>query len=179
MISNEYFLYLLPLEFPSYEKMSVDVPDRIDQIPIEILPFLKQRPELTIFGTKTSKPPQSSPHPVSYRCELCPYETAVQQHYQSHMLEHKSAGKECPCPVCGKIYKNESRLQSHMLTHEAEHSHVCMYCEKRFKTPSLLKNHMKTHFPEAINCHLCNKNFSSKNALKRHTQSQHSENYQK
>lgn len=173
---NYHFLFII-LEYASYEKISPDTPD----VPVEFLPFLKQRPELSIFGTKTTKS-QSPSQNIVYRCEICPFETNVQHMYQNHMAEHKSQ-KDFPCPVCGKIYKTENRLHLHMQSHEPQPNvfpFVCMYCEKRFKTQAILNTHVKTHFPEQIACDFCNKHMSSKSALKRHIMSIHSnENFPK
>lgn len=173
-----YDFLLIILEYSNYEKISPDTPD----VPVEFLPFLKQRPELSIFGTKMTKS-QSPSQSVVYRCDVCPFETNVQQMYQNHMVEHKSQ-KDYPCPVCGKIYKTESRLQLHIQTHHTHEQnvfpYVCMYCEKRFKSQAILNNHVKTHFPEQVSCDFCNKNFSSKTSLKRHILSIHSnENFPK
>ncbi|CAL1274208.1 unnamed protein product [Larinioides sclopetarius] len=146
-----------------------------DQVPIEILPFLKQRPELTIFEKKPAAPaPTATPtRNVRYHCEFCTYECSSVQQFQLHLDSHKSAPQQCQ--VCLKVLKNASKLQAHMLTHEqALRSHTCMYCEKKFKTPGALKAHMKIHFQfENLRCAYCEKSFPNELVLKRHMATYH------
>ncbi|XP_035207454.1 zinc finger protein 54-like [Stegodyphus dumicola] len=147
----------------------------IDDIPLEVLPFLKQRPELTIMkqGEKTKK--------NLYQCEICPYETSSQQLFQNHREDHQSS-KAQPCNQCGMVFKNLSKLRAHMHCHEMDKHYVCMYCEKKFTRQSSLKVHMKTHF-HSESCHVCKKSFNNASALKKHMMTMHKqqqiENFQK
>ncbi|XP_035207456.1 gastrula zinc finger protein XlCGF32.1-like isoform X2 [Stegodyphus dumicola] len=144
-----------------------------DNIPVEILPFLKQRPELTIMkqGEKTKR--------NYYHCEFCPYETSSQQLFQNHLEDHKSS-KAQSCNQCGKVFKNLSKLHAHMQCHEVGKPYICVYCEKKFKRQSSLKVHIKTHF-YCESCPVCKKSFSDATALKKHMlvhKPQQIENYQ-
>ncbi|GBM67023.1 hypothetical protein AVEN_47194-1 [Araneus ventricosus] len=146
-----------------------------DQVPVEILPFLKQRPELTIFEKKPAAPaPTATPtRNVRYHCEFCPYESGSIQHFQLHLDSHKVASAH-QCQVCLKMFKTASKLQAHMATHEATRSHTCVYCEKKFKTPATLKAHMKTHFQfEQLKCAYCERSFLNESQLKRHMATYH------
>ncbi|GIY63049.1 hypothetical protein CEXT_403601 [Caerostris extrusa] len=154
-----------------------------NEVPIEILPFLKQRPELTIFERKpaavstptstasSASAPPPPPPPATrgsmYHCEFCPYETNVVNHFQSHLDNHKSINAQ-PCNICNKVFKTPSKLQAHMITHQNIRQHTCVYCEKKFKTPATLKAHMKTHFNfEQLRCTFCDKTFSNETQLKK------------
>ncbi|KAF8793883.1 Zinc finger and BTB domain-containing protein like [Argiope bruennichi] len=146
-----------------------------DQVPVEILPFLKQRPELTIFEKKpaTPAPPPAPTRNVRYHCEFCPYESSSIQQFQAHLDNHKSTSAQ-QCHLCFKVFKNASKLQAHMYSHEPTRSHTCVYCEKKFKTPATLKAHMKSHFQfEQVKCAYCEKSFASESLLKRHIATYH------
>ncbi|GFS60002.1 uncharacterized protein TNIN_339371 [Trichonephila inaurata madagascariensis] len=139
----------------------------VQNVPIEILPFLKQRPELSIFSSKPTPPPTTT-RTVQYHCEFCPFETGSVQQFEAHLNSHKSTTAH-QCSICGKVFKNTSKLQAHMLTHDSSRQHTCIYCEKKFKTPATLKAHMKSHFQFVpLKCNYCEKGFPNETLLRRH-----------
>ncbi|XP_054715769.1 gastrula zinc finger protein XlCGF32.1-like [Uloborus diversus] len=142
-----------------------------ETIPAEILPFLKQRPELTIFETKQQPPPTSKMMNL-YHCDVCPFETHSAGAFQSHMEGHKPY-KTHDCQTCGKGFKTAGRLHAHMQTHEPGQPFVCVYCEKKFKHNSSLRTHMKIHLGIDIHCPMCDKTFNNNAAMKKHLAVQH------
>lgn len=78
--------------------------------------------------------------------------------------------KSVKCDICGKAFKYESKLNTHLRSHTGDKPYLCMICSKRFSDTSALKRHTIIHTGEKpYLCNTCGKRFFRKSSLKSHT----------
>ena len=78
------------------------------------------------------------------------------------------------CHICHKIFKNNSRLSSHMVTaHSEERNFSCSHCDLKFKISAVLTRHIKRVHKKELNyiCDLCGKKLFDAWRLKIHKES--------
>ena len=81
-----------------------------------------------------------------YACSTCPAAFKFPWNLQYHQKGHQKKGAQiCPefmCPECGRVFKNELRLNRHReRIHEKPSSLVCDKCGKTFSTKDSLRAH--------------------------------------
>jgi uncharacterized C2H2 Zn-finger protein len=102
---------------------------------------------------------------VTFKCEVCKYETKDQEAYNIHTKESHSF----VCETCKENLTSKADLVKHIENH---HTRPCITCDLKFKTISELKAHMKTsHGPE---CTRCSKSFEKQEDLEKHIGEIHS-----
>ncbi|KAK7930359.1 hypothetical protein WMY93_006754 [Mugilogobius chulae] len=88
-----------------------------------------------------------------------------------HMLSH-SRDKPLKCPVCGKGCSKQHNLSEHLKTHELLLS--CPVCARTFSRKHDVKQHMLTHTGEKPHsCSVCHMSFAHKSSFRRHLKNQH------
>jgi hypothetical protein len=105
----------------------------------------------------------------SCECVICGEKFTRKQDYQMHFTtcrKRKTGSSndfECPkchkvyrtklgiekhtcqeCVVCGKCFKDKTKLQQHMSVHSDEKPFECQECSKRYKTEGAMHNHIRT-----------------------------------
>ncbi|XP_067243532.1 zinc finger protein with KRAB and SCAN domains 8-like isoform X1 [Chanodichthys erythropterus] len=75
--------------------------------------------------------------PLSLQLELETFEEVLQKARRKH--------QNALCRICGKSFRNNGRLQNHMVVHQNERPFCCGSCGSRFKTKSSLKEHERLH----------------------------------
>ncbi|XP_005100959.2 zinc finger protein 729 [Aplysia californica] len=102
---------------------------------------------------------------------------------------HTESKNKYVCPLCGKLFKQQTYLKAHFLMHIQDTPYFCKFCRKCFKTDVMLSDHMmelhasqfkmkrkkSTHDGSAdirtsmsLKCSECDKTFSSKKSLEFH-----------
>uniref|UniRef100_A0A3P8WNG3 Zinc finger protein 708-like n=1 Tax=Cynoglossus semilaevis TaxID=244447 RepID=A0A3P8WNG3_CYNSE len=85
-----------------------------------------------------------------------------------------SQTKAFPCPVCCKVFKFKSLLESHSLIHSEVRPYACDFCNRRFRRRSHLKRHREVvhangeRAPQSFVCHICGKDKKCRSQLDRH-----------
>ena len=76
------------------------------------------------------------------------------------------------CTECGKTFRREATLRTHMQVHKEE-SYQCSLCDKVYDSAYKMKEHRrKIHRPK-VNCPICQKEFAQKQNVKKHVASAH------
>ncbi|KAK3857801.1 hypothetical protein Pcinc_035968 [Petrolisthes cinctipes] len=108
----------------------------------------------------------------SYECEVFeetfkPKKTSLNHKPKAN---HSNSFRKFACKECGKIFKNNFNLQSHMPVHTGEKRHKCKVCGETFMhRNSLYYDHMPIHTNvKPFKCGECSKAFSRKYTLKCH-----------
>ncbi|XP_063152620.1 zinc finger protein 420-like [Candoia aspera] len=85
---------------------------------------------------------------------------------QQGMIPQK---KKCPCPDCGKSFRDNYSLTRHQKIHISERPHQCPSCEKSFRLSKDLEKHQVTHSDlRPHQCVECGKYFKRKSSLDKH-----------
>lgn len=92
------------------------------------------------------------------------------QRKKHHMVKHDVKAPEFPCPVCGKIFHIQSKMQVHLKeVHIREKNYSCSICEQKFFSKSHVRNHMIKHFGDRVyQCEVCQKSYARQRTLKEH-----------
>eukprot|EP00475_Leptophrys_vorax_P019680 TRINITY_DN26989_c0_g1_i2.p1 TRINITY_DN26989_c0_g1~~TRINITY_DN26989_c0_g1_i2.p1 ORF type:complete len:411 (-),score=70.21 TRINITY_DN26989_c0_g1_i2:129-1361(-) len=73
------------------------------------------------------------------------------------------------CPVCAKVFSNNTQLVTHLRVHTKERPYTCDQCGKSFTQKSTLNRHTRVHTGERpFRCQLCFKSFAQKSTLSAH-----------
>ncbi|KAG5328537.1 ZFP26 protein, partial [Acromyrmex charruanus] len=132
-----------------------------------------------------------------YECEICGKQMLKKLQFLKHRQDHERNPKtEDHCEECDKIFDNHEKLQKHKIkAHQKEKPFQCVMCGKCFKTEEFLKTHLKQHNKRftcdicgvskvsgydlrlhkkkhnqeyVIHCETCNKGFYTNQTLERH-----------
>ncbi|KAL0124432.1 hypothetical protein PUN28_006339 [Cardiocondyla obscurior] len=132
-----------------------------------------------------------------YECEICGKQMTKKLQFLKHRQDHERNSKiENRCEECDKIFDNEEKFRKHMIkAHQKEKPFQCVLCGKCFKTEMFLKTHLKQHNKRftcdicgvskvsgydlrlhkkkhnqeyVIHCEICSKGFYTQQTLERH-----------
>ncbi|RZC42243.1 zf-AD domain containing protein [Asbolus verrucosus] len=119
-----------------------------------------------------------------YGCSICEKRfisrTLLNAHLKAHSLRshrykvhYSQKSKTLPCSECGKFFRTESALKTHMEVHEKTLKYYCDFCDKHLTTYYQMANHKYLHSQKPggkIVCPDCGKTYSaaSKTAYNNH-----------
>ncbi|XP_069544089.1 zinc finger protein 721-like [Brachyistius frenatus] len=160
-------------------------------------PLSESETEDGINSFKASRAPDvgSRTAKTSFSCSNCGKQFIYKRSFQKHMpckseksssrcvvnkksLDVDSRIRVCPitgkrtigCDVCGKRFRNQTHVKTHMTVHTGEKPFRCDDCGQRFNRKTNLKRHMTVHTGEKrICCDICGQRFTQQTHLKRHT----------
>ena len=100
------------------------------------------------------------------KCEDCNKRFKTEDRLVTHK---KNCKKPSVCLTCGKVFQNQKKLTSHMVSHNDERAHCCNNCEASFKREGDLRLHLKIHFGQKdFECPDCDETFITSGALTTH-----------
>ncbi|KAF3703944.1 Zinc finger protein 708 [Channa argus] len=82
--------------------------------------------------------------------------------------------KAFPCPICSKVFRFKSLLESHATIHTEIRPFACDFCSRSFRRLSHLKRHREVvhangaRLPESFMCHICGIDKKCRSQLARH-----------
>ena len=125
-----------------------------------------KRHEITHHERKDST---ESPSKKEFQCPECGKKFSMKAHVQSHREQVHSIGAISQmCDLCGKEFKNEAALKTHMKTH-MEKTVACDLCELKFRTLENMRKHRMRHTGERPNvCPYCKHGFIQLGVCKSH-----------
>ncbi|XP_058811898.1 zinc finger protein 675-like [Topomyia yanbarensis] len=100
------------------------------------------------FLTSSRLSQHKSVHTDKYACKLCGARHCDNQRLQFHMESKHSDGRTFDCPTCGKTFKTERHLATHVALHTKEKLFQCEFCPKVFGRKCQLIIHRRTHTGE-------------------------------
>ncbi|XP_044729499.1 zinc finger protein OZF-like [Chrysoperla carnea] len=112
-----------------------------------------------------------TPDQYKYKCEVCGRKFHAIVHYKCHILVHEKTAsvKDYICDQCGKIFKSQPLLNSHLVSHTQGSPYTCEVCSKRYKSTAALKQHQLTHSGKFHECEVCGKKFTRRGQLTIHS----------
>ncbi|XP_015589820.2 zinc finger protein ZFP69 isoform X12 [Cephus cinctus] len=90
----------------------------------------------------------------NYECDICGKRVKKKMQFLKHRENHerRSNGR---CAECDKVFTDEEKLQKHRIkVHQQERPFQCILCGKCFKTEEFLKTHLKQH-NKRFTCDIC------------------------
>lgn len=107
-----------------------------------------------------------------YNCQVknCDFYASTRSYLKVHHKRKHTNGFNLTCEICGKKYKIQSDLTTHLKTHNSESS-ICDICGKIYKNAAALYSHKHTKHGEIIKnftCDVCKKKFKNKKNLTTH-----------
>ncbi|XP_075541276.1 uncharacterized protein LOC142575638 [Dermacentor variabilis] len=117
-------------------------------------------------------------------CDQCPVRFKTTTELRAHKLCRHSGGagkrvanaeRNFECHFCGKAFKHNCALQTHLRTHTGERPFECPHCSKAFTIHQTLKDHIvSVHTKDfKLHCLLCGKGVVNNTKLKQHLQHAH------
>uniref|UniRef100_A0A8C9Z8Y5 C2H2-type domain-containing protein n=1 Tax=Sander lucioperca TaxID=283035 RepID=A0A8C9Z8Y5_SANLU len=112
--------------------------------------------------------PNTQTSKKSFICDKCGKDFKCNSALQTHLIVH-TGEKPYSCETCGKVFGRNGTLLVHMRVHTGEKPYSCTSCEKGFGRSSDLLIHMRTHTGEKpYSCKSCGKDFRRKHHLEIH-----------
>ncbi|XP_063224821.1 gastrula zinc finger protein XlCGF58.1-like isoform X4 [Bacillus rossius redtenbacheri] len=106
-------------------------------------------------------------------CDLCHRTYSTKKSLKEHVKKHFQP--RAACAECGKVYKNEHVLRTHMRLHARKRQRQCRLCDQSFVFAAALKQHVREEHGQAVaaalSCAACGKVCRSQHRLRLHTAS--------
>ncbi|XP_061771080.1 zinc finger protein 574 [Nerophis ophidion] len=94
------------------------------------------------------------------QCTLCDRTFNSANRLSAHQRVHEMGTHECN--ECGKVFKKETSLQTHLRSHSGVARYLCVDCGQCFTTEMTLIVHRKLHTSDPFHkCQFCNKTFAN------------------
>lgn len=104
---------------------------------------------------------------ISHVCDVCGKIFRQKSVFDSHMLDHRGMIPSVQCEVCGEWKKNKRILNLHMTIHNKINI-MCKYCDR--ECPSQLSLHRHIRYMHRLSliwqCKVCEKSFKTARTLK-------------
>uniref|UniRef100_A0A182QD23 C2H2-type domain-containing protein n=1 Tax=Anopheles farauti TaxID=69004 RepID=A0A182QD23_9DIPT len=110
-------------------------------------------------------------NPENYRCEVC---KEIHQNLEKHMIKAHTADTSLPdeknysCEHCGKMFKYQTNLRSHIDRVHGVKDVCCNICNKYFNHKALSAHKRSAHTDEMFMCEHCPKMFKTRSGLESH-----------
>ncbi|XP_562406.5 zinc finger protein 90 [Anopheles gambiae] len=120
-------------------------------------------------------------NPENYRCEVC---KEIHQNLEKHMIKAHTPETSLPdeknysCEHCGKMFKYQTNLKSHIDRVHGVKDVSCDICHKYFNSKALSAHKRSAHTDEMFMCEHCPKMFKTRSGLESH-KSDHDETLRK
>jgi uncharacterized Zn-finger protein len=106
-------------------------------------------------------------------CSICSASFSSEQDLLDHAIEHVHGSEQTrkikQCPICAKVFSNNTQLVTHLRVHTKERPYTCEHCGKSFTQKSTLNRHARVHTGERpFRCSQCFKSFAQKSTLLAH-----------
>ena len=110
------------------------------------------------------------------------------KHYSRHTRDVHGTNNQVKCPMCQKIFKNDSSCQKHlrvihnvyrswswMIFYQITGQVYCQTCDKNVSAKNFVRHMKDVHASaeEAVTCPYCSKNYKNRNSLQVHIKHQH------
>ncbi|XP_060597196.1 uncharacterized protein LOC132751100 isoform X2 [Ruditapes philippinarum] len=106
------------------------------------------------------------------KCEQCKKIFSSVNALQRHIKDMHEEHPRVPCPICGKMFKNEGNVQRHSKIHVGPFT--CPHCVKVFTDRIEYYEHIKSEHEDLMyHCKECSAVLPSKRAFVNHTKTQH------
>lgn len=105
----------------------------------------------------------SRPITTQFNCDFCGKSKKSKEILRKH-IRNVHTNKPTACKVCGKVFRNISLVQAHMLYHKDEKRiHFCPMCPDKppWWTAVALKRHQEANhgFGPGFQCDMCDSNY--------------------
>ncbi|PNF22789.1 hypothetical protein B7P43_G02525 [Cryptotermes secundus] len=120
-----------------------------------------------IFTKKVALNAHRLSHAPVSECEFCSKKFTSTSQLDDHRRIHT---KELPfmCEVCGKCFRNMTRLRHHEFVHKPP-SYTCPVCNNKFRSRMYLRQHKRVHSADTkLICELCGKMLYTVSSLQIH-----------
>ncbi|XP_053681098.1 zinc finger protein 492-like [Anopheles nili] len=125
---------------------------------------------------KAHTPETIVPEEKNYSCEHCGKTFKFQTNLRSH-IDRVHGEKDVSCNICNK-YFNHKALSAHKRSAHTDEMFMCEHCPKMFKTRSGLESHKGDHDEtqrKSVKCHICGKEMRRGASMAKHMKTIHSQ----
>lgn len=102
-------------------------------------------------------------NPTIYTCDHCG-KTRTNRATLSKHIRNVHRSEPAPCGICGKVFRNRSLMQAHMIYHkDSKRIHFCSLCPDKppYVTAVALRRHQESNhgYGPGYRCEICHSNY--------------------